>query len=111
METFLKDIRYAVRMLAKSPGFAAVAVLTLALGIGANTAIFGVVKQVLLQPLGMRKPERLVMLWARNLLRNNPKDLVTPGKYEDWHRENHVFSEMAAATDRAYTLTGSGEPE
>src|SRR6266568_285899 len=111
METFLKDIRYAVRMFGKSPGFTAVAVLTLALGIGANTAIFGVVKQVLLQPLGMRKPERLVMLWARNLLRNNPKDLVTPGKYEDWHRENHVFSEMAAATDRAYTLTGSGEPE
>ncbi|HYL10549.1 MAG TPA: ABC transporter permease [Candidatus Acidoferrales bacterium] len=111
MRAIWQDIRFGLRMLVKSPGFALVAVLTLALGIGANTAIFGVVKQVLLQPLGMQNPGRLVMLWPRNLLRNDPKDLVTPGKYEDWRRENHVFSEMAAATDQSYTLTGLGEPE
>jgi putative ABC transport system permease protein len=111
MRAVWQDIRYSLRTLGKTPGFTLAVVFTLALGIGANTAIFGVVKQVLLQPLGMRNPERLVLLWPRNLSRNIPMNLVTPGKYEDWRRENHAFSEMAAATDRGYTLTGSGEPE
>src|SRR5258708_29169224 len=111
MRAIWQDIRYSLRTLGKNPGFTLIAILTLALGIGANTAIFGVVKQVLLQPLGMRNPERLVLLWPRNLSRNIPMNLVTPGKYEDGRRENHAFSEMAAATDQTSALTGSGGPE
>jgi predicted permease len=111
VEKLIQDVRYALRMLAKTPAFTAIAVLTIALGIGANTAIFSVVKQVLLRPLGMKKPEQLVMLWPRNLARNIPRDQVSPGLYEDWRAQNHVFSEMADATDASYTLTGWGDPQ
>ena len=111
METLLQDLRYAVRMLRNSPGFTAVAVITLALGIGANTALFSVVNEVLLKSLRIPQPDKLVMLWPRNLSRNIPKNQVTPALFEDWRTQNHVFSDMASATDQTYTLTGSGVPD
>lgn len=111
MDTLLQDLRYAVRTLRNAPGFTAVAVLTLALGIGANTALFSVVNEVLLKSLHISHPEKVVMLWPRNLARNIPLNLVTPALYEDWRTQNHVFSEMACATDQSYTLTGVGQPD
>jgi predicted permease len=110
MESFVQDLGYAFRTLRKSPGFAVIALLTLAIGIGSNAAMFSVVKTVLLRPLGMREPDRVVMLWPRNLPRNIPLGLAPPARVDDWRSENHVFSEMAVATDSLYTLTGSGDP-
>ncbi|HVH87555.1 MAG TPA: ABC transporter permease, partial [Terriglobales bacterium] len=111
MDTLLQDLRYALRTLRNSPGFTAVAVITLALGIGANTALFSVVNEVLLKSLQIPQPDKVVMLWPRNPSRNIPVNQVTPALYEDWRTQNHVFSEMACAADQSYTLTGAGQPD
>ena len=91
MSTAWRDIRYAVRMLAARPGFTAVAVLTLGLGIGANTAVFSVVRSLLLEPLPFRDPDRLVMLWEATA--NDPDDIyiVSAPNYEDWRSERQVL--------------------
>src|SRR5437763_12596498 len=83
-QAVIHDLKYALRMMAKAPVFTAIAVATLALGIGANTAIFSVVKQVLLNSTGLRQPDRIVMLWPANRSRNIPFGLVSPALYEDW---------------------------
>src|SRR5262245_38848616 len=110
IETLIQDLRHGARMLVKNPGFTVVAVLTLALGIGANTAIFSVVNAVLLQPPPYREPDRLVMVWEDapfvGLFQLSP----APGNYADWRAQNHVFEEMAALESRAFNLTGDGEP-
>src|SRR5579872_3610582 len=111
MDTLLQDLRYAMRTLRNSPGFTLIAVITLSLGIGANTALFSVVNEVLLKSLRIPHPDKLVMLWPRNLSRNVPMDLVSPALYEDWRGQNHVFAEMACAGDTMYTMTGIGQPE
>jgi len=105
----LQDLRYGLRQLRRNPGFTAVAVLTLALGIGANTAIFSVVNSVLLNPLPYPQPERLAALFSH-------KPQFTYGSisypnYLDWVRENHSFSAMAAFRPDSLNLTGMGEPE
>src|SRR5205807_9701978 len=105
-----RDLRYALRMLQRSPGFTAVAALTLALGIGANTAIFSVVNTVLLRPLPYKDADRLVTVWGYNRARGFKTDQVSPLDFADWRSQSHVFEEMAASTDAMYTLTGSGEP-
>ena len=88
MHTLLQDLRYGVRMLLRAPGFAVVALLTLALGIGANTAIFTVVNALLLRPLPYADPERLVMVWQDFRARGGPADeWATPGNYVDWRAE------------------------
>jgi putative ABC transport system permease protein len=110
IENFLQDVRYGLRMLAKNPGFAAVAVLTLALGTGANTAIFSVVNTVLLRPLPYKDADRLVTVWGYNRARGFDTDLVSPLDFADWRSQNHLFESMAASTDVQYTLTGVGEP-
>ncbi len=97
-------------MLAKNPGFAAVAVLTLALGIGANTAIFSVINTVLLQPLPFKDSAQLTMVWGQNRDRGSTIDLVSPPDFADWRAQNDVFAQMAASDDATYTLTGTGEP-
>jgi predicted permease len=107
----IHDLKYALRMMTRAPVFTAVAVATLALGIGANTAIFSVVKQVLLNSTGLRQPDRVVMLWPANKERNIAFGLVSPPVFYDWRAQNHSFSDMAAAGDHVYTLTGMGEPE
>lgn len=110
MNTLFQDLRYGLRMLAKNPGFTAVAVLTLALGIGANTAIFSVVNAVLLRPLPYKDADQLVMVWGKNVEKGYTFDLVSPPDVADWRAQNRVFQQMADADDATYTLTGVGEP-
>ena len=112
MENVLQDIRYSVRTLSKNPGFAAVAVLTLALGIGANTAIFSVVENVLLRPLPYPHPENLVEVW-NTYLPQVPRAPLSPGDYADWRQQNASFSEMGgyAQVSQGFNLTGESEPQ
>src|SRR5215813_12564791 len=110
MSTVWSDLRYTVRQLLKSPGFAIVAILTLTLGIGANTAIFSVVNAVLLNPLPYPQPERIVVLFHDKP--NFPTGSISYPNFEDWRRENQSFSSMAAYREMGgVTLTGNGEPE
>ena len=95
IETTIQDVRFGLRMLLKDPAFTAVAVLTLALGIGANTAIFSVVDSVLLKPLPYPDPGRLVMLWETSPTRGFDREKVTGPDYLDWSRQNNVFERMA----------------
>ena len=106
-----RDFRYALRMLQRSPGFTAVAVLTLALGIGANTAIFSVINSVLLGPLPYHDPGGLVMVWESNSQHRNPHNTVSPPNFLDWRSRSTVFSSMAYIADVRNNLTGNGEPE
>ena len=112
MENLLQDVRYGFRTLAKNPSFTAVAILTLALGIGANTAIFSVVENLLLRPLPYPQPERLVEI-ANTYLPQVPKAGLSPGDYADWRRENASFSEMGAhaINSQGFNLSGDGEPQ
>jgi putative ABC transport system permease protein len=112
MGTTLSDIRVALRMLARSRGFAAAALVTLALGIGANVTIFSVVDALLLRPLRYQDPERLVIVWEKNIPRQRLDNVVSPGNFIHWDEQNRAFEGMAAIsmTFRA-TITGSGEPE
>jgi putative ABC transport system permease protein len=106
-----QDLRYGVRMLAKNPGFTIVAVLALALGIGANSAIFSVVNTVLLRPLPYKNPDSLVMVWDDNTHQGFPKDTPSPANFLDWRQQNTVFTGMAAMVERSFNLTGVGEPD
>ena len=110
LESFWADVRYATRTLRKSPGFTIVAVLTLALGIGANTAIFSVVHGVLIAPLPYAQPDRLVMVWENN--RIFPRDAVSYANFLDWQRTAHSFEQMSAVmVDQGLALTAPGPPE
>jgi putative ABC transport system permease protein len=111
IETLLQDLRYALRMLRNNPGFAAVAILTLALGIGANTAIFSVIDSVLLRPLPYQDPAGLVMVWENNSQHPNPHNTVSPPDFLDWQSRNSAFAEMAAIFDQHANLTGNGLPQ
>jgi putative ABC transport system permease protein len=112
MENLLQDIRYGLRTLAKNRGFTIVAVLTLALGIGANTAIFSVVQNLLLRQLPYPQPESLVEIW-NTYLPQVPRGGLSPGDYADWKREAKSFSEMGAYANvsHGFNLTGDGEPQ
>jgi predicted permease len=107
----LHDLRYAARMQRKNPAFTVIAVIALALGIGANTAIFSVVNTVLLRPLPYKDPERLVMLWEDATKHGYPRDTPAAANYIDWRDQNQVFEGMAAITDDSFNLTGVGDPE
>jgi predicted permease len=109
METLLQDLRYGLRLLIKSPGFTAIAIVTLALGIGANTALFSVINGVLLSPLPFPQPEQLVTLHE-----NKPHfegGSVSYPNFRDWRKDNHTFSSLALARTYAFSLTGTGEAE
>lgn len=108
MGNFLQDLKYGVRMLAKNPGFATVAVLTLALGIGANTAIFTVVNSVLLRPLAFRDPSRVVLVVERSPF---PTITTSYENYLDWRDQSSSFESMEATMFTNLTLTGIGDPE
>ncbi len=107
----IQDLRYAARMQFKNPAFTIVAVIALALGIGANTAIFSVVNSVLLRPLPYKDPERLVMVWEDATKFGYPRDTPAAANYIDWRDQNTVFEGMAAIADESFNLTGVGDPE
>ncbi len=109
-----QDLRYAIRLLAKSPGFAAVAVLTVALGIGPNTAIFSMINAVLLRPMPYRNADRIVMLWETWKARGFEQLPVSGPTFLDWKRENHSFEDMSPAftiPEYGFNVTAGGEPE
>jgi len=110
MTTLLQDVRYGIRMLAKNPGFTLAAVLTLALGVGANTAVFSVVNAVLLEPLPYAEPDRLVhveSMWTRRAPRPNP---LSYPDFFDFRAQNHVFEHLVTSRDASLALTGLGTP-
>ncbi len=110
MTALWQDVRYGFRTLLQAPGFTAVAVLTLALGIGANSAIFSVVHAVLLEPLPYEQPERIVMVWER-LLKRGVNSSATAPNFADWRERNEVFVNLAGWRGQSFTLTGVDQPE
>src|SRR3984885_12289115 len=110
LQDLLQDIHYGLRILRKSPGFTTVAILTLALGIGANTAIFSVVQGVLLAPLPYSEPERLVLVWQYNLTLKHAISVSYPD-FLDWQRDARSFQQMAAFDSQDRDLTSPGTPE
>src|SRR5436190_198033 len=109
MDTFLQDLRFGARALGRNPAFACVAILTLALGVGANAAIFSVVNAVLLRPLPWADPERTVMIWSRWTAFD--KTWVSDGEVNGYRKETRTLDEVAAWSDGQVNLTGDGEPE
>ena len=110
MQSLFQDIRYGVRMLTKNAGFTAIAVLTLALGIGANTAIFSVVNAELLRPLPFHDPGRLVRVGVTNSRTGWKFGSADYPDFQDWRSQNQVFEKIAAYYDNNYTLTGVANP-
>lgn len=106
-----QDIRYGLRMLLKNPAFTAIAVLALALGIGANTAIFSVVNTLLLRPLPYKNPDQLVVIWENAAHLGFPKNTPSPANFLDWQKQATLFEGMGAFAERTFNLTGVGEPE
>lgn len=112
MQTLWQDLRYGLRMLVSKPGFTLIAVFTLALGIGANTAIFSVVNSVLLRPLPYPNAERLMTIWEDHRARNGPEnEWTSPTGFEDWRDQAKSFDHVVALQGWGPTLTGQGEPE
>jgi putative ABC transport system permease protein len=110
MNTLLQDLRYGARMLMKKPGFTLIAVITLALGIGANTAIFSVVNAALLRPLPFAEPDRLSLLREANIKRNLPSFSVSVPNYVSWQEQSQTFEQLAAWKLQGVNLTGRNEP-
>src|ERR1700735_510385 len=111
MGEFLEDIRFGWRVLRKSPGFMAIAGLTLALGIGANSAIFSFVHAVLLQPLPFPDAKRLVLIWETDPNRQVTRGVVAPAELLDWRHQAHSFESLGALRTWFYDLSGGTEPE
>src|SRR5271169_4760198 len=111
MPTLLADLRYGCRLLRQSPGFALIAICALALGIGANTAIFSTLDAVVLRALPYDDPDRVMMVFedasSIGFARNTP----APANYFDWREQNHGFTDMAATRGRSVSITGDGSPE
>jgi putative ABC transport system permease protein len=111
MDTLLHDIRFGVRMLFKNPGFTAVAIMSLALGIGANTAVFSVVNAALLKTLPYRDPQSIVLVWGEDKAAGSSRGQVSATDVADYRARNHVFQEISIYSDFRPVLTGAGEPE
>src|SRR5262245_61041100 len=106
-----RDIRHALRMLVRTPAFSLIAVLTFAVGIGANTAVFSVVNGVLLRALPYPDPDRFTMVWVDNRRENIKEDITSYPNYRDWRDQNTIYQQLAAYADTGFVLTGAGEPE
>jgi predicted permease len=111
IERLVQDVRHGARLLGKQPGLTFVAVLSLALAIGANAAVFALVEAVLVRPLGFPEPERLVLVWEASSSAPTLRGNVAPGNYRDWQEQNRTFDEVAALGSIAVNLSGTGEPE
>jgi putative ABC transport system permease protein len=111
VETFFQDLRHGVRLLRRSPGFAVAAALTLALGIGGTTAILSVVEAVLLEPLPLRDPGRLMLIWETDRVQGTTREGASLPDYLDFREQSRVFEELAAYNRRDFTLQGEGDPE
>jgi len=111
METLWNDLRYGWRVMRRSPGFAAVAILTLAIGIGANAAIFSIVNGVLLRPLPFPDSSRIVTIWETDANRNVVRGTASPAEFLDWRDMNHSFAELSGWRSLLFTITGSGNAE
>ena len=111
METLWHDLRYGWRTLRRNPGFAFVAILTLAIGIGANAAIFSVINTILLRPLPFEDPSRLIVIWDTDANRNITHGTVSAAEFLDWQDMNHVFKTICGLRPSNVTLTGNGGPE
>jgi len=111
MQSFWQDLRYGARMLLKKPGFTLIAIVTLGLGIGANTAIFSIVNGVLLSALPYPQPEQLTMVWLDNRQQGIRDDITSYPNFQDWRDRNKTFQGMAGARSLNFSLTGVGEPE
>ena len=111
MTALTQDVRYALRTLARNPGFAAIAVLTLGLGIGSNAAIFSVVHAILLKPLPYEDPERLVAIWERNASIGKERDPVAPMNFQDWAAASAAWADLAAYRYASLALTDIDDPE
>src|SRR5258705_4266109 len=109
METLLQDIRYGLRMLLKTPSFSIVATIALALGIGANTAIFSVVNAVLLRPLPFTNSEQLMMVWETDATRGQVRGTASYPNFADWRDQNHAFERIASYHGNDFIMTGRGE--
>src|SRR5215211_1031036 len=112
MEIFLQDLRYSMRMLWKSPGFTLIAVVALALGIGANTAIFSVVNAVLLRPLPYLSPEKLVWIWETSPVNEIKQEVASYPNFNDWRQQNQSFEGITAfANSNQFLIGPDGMPE
>src|SRR5205809_1671145 len=107
----MNDLKFALRQLSNNPGFTAVAVLTLALGIGANTAIFSFVNAILLRPLPFKEPDRLVMVFTTYLPNASHKNWVSAPTLDEWRKQSAMFEGLAARSFGGFVLTGTGQPE
>jgi putative ABC transport system permease protein len=107
----LRDVRHAVRMLLRAPGFTCVAVLTFAVGIGVNTAVFSVFSGVLLRPLPYPDADRITMIWTDNRRQNIREDIGSYPNFRDWREQSTSYAQMAGFTDASFTLSGPDEPE
>ncbi len=111
METLVQDVRFGIRRLARKPGFTTLAALTMALGIGASTAIFSIVDSVVLRPLPIPNPDEVVTLWQSDARGQGERDTVSAPNYLDWKAQSRALGAMAAYSGAAVTLTGQEQPE
>src|SRR5258706_4608821 len=111
MQTILKDIRYGLRVLLRSPGFAAVALLAITLGIGVNTTIFSAIDATLFHPFAFANEHRLVMVWERNWQLGYNRSSVAPANFKDWQEQNQTLGTLVGIKNRYFDFTESDQPE
>ena len=111
MTGLLSDVRYSLRLLRRTPGVTVIALLTIGLGIGANTAIFSIINGVLLRPLPLRDPDRLLLIRHASIADRTQLATVSPGNFYDIQRASRLVQPMSAFSGAAFTLTGRGDPE